>query len=233
MLRWGAGSFNVLGPVNRRSVQATPSGLSLKVFGSRLRERDVAPGSWAAGIFDAAARGELSRAEARAMVIDFTAPSLDTTILASAEMLRLLARTPELWERIRADERLVAPMVAESVRIASPIRGFTRRVAVDTTVDGQPIPAGARVALLFAAANWDERHFADPDEVDLSRPVNQQLGWGHGPHACVGLHLAKLEMTALLHAMRPRVSEIQLLGSGTTLRNNTLQGFVTLPAAFG
>jgi hypothetical protein len=90
MLRWGAATFDALGPVNRRGVRATPAGLALKLFGSRLREADVVPGSWAAGIFAAAARGEISRAEAKAMVIDFTAPSLDTTILASAEMLRLL-----------------------------------------------------------------------------------------------------------------------------------------------
>ena len=232
MLRWGAATFDALGPINRRGVRAARGGLGLKLFGSRLREADVAPGSWAAGIFAAAARGDLSQAEAKAMVIDFTAPSLDTTILASAEMLRLLGQNPELWARIRADEHLVNAMVAESVRIASPIRGFTRRAAVDTTVDGQSIPAGARVALLFASANWDERQFANPDHVDLNRAANQQLGWGHGPHACVGLHLAKLEMSALLHAMRPRVSEIRLLGPGTALRNNTLQGLIALPAAF-
>jgi len=232
MLRWGAATFDALGTVNRRGLRATPGGLGLKLFGARLREADVAPGSWAAGIFAAAARGEISRAEAKAMVIDFTAPSLDTTILASAEMLRLLGQHPALWERIRADEQLVNAMVSESVRIASPIRGFTRRVAEDTRIDGQAIPAGARVVLLFASANWDERQFADPGEVDLSRPANQQLGWGHGPHACVGLHLAKLEMSALLDSMRTRVSEIRLLGPGTALRNNTLQGLVALPASF-
>lgn len=232
MLRWGSATFDALGAINRRGIRATPSGLGLKLFGSRLRETDVVPGSWAAGIFAAAARGEISRAEARAMVIDFTAPSLDTTILASAEMLRLLGQNPDLWERIRADGSLVNAMVAESVRISSPVRGFTRRVAVDTSVGGQPIPAGERVALLFASANWDEDQFADPHRVDLSRAVNQQLGWGHGPHACVGLHLAKLEMSALLNAMRTRVSEIRLHGSGTPLRNNTLQGLVALPASF-
>jgi cytochrome P450 len=166
------------------------------------------------------------------MVIDFTAPSLDTTILASAEMLRLLAETPELWRRIRDDEALIGPMVAESVRIASPIRGFTRHVAVDTHLDGQPLSAGSRVAVLFASANWDERQFPDPFAVNLSRASNEQVGWGHGPHACVGLHLAKMEMSALLRAMRSRVSGIRLLNTGIPLRNNTLQGLASLPAAF-
>jgi hypothetical protein len=107
---------------------------------------------------------------------DFT--RLDTTIFASAEMLRLLAPDPALWQQIRADERLINAMVAESVRISSPTRGFTRRVTVDASIDGQPVQAGSRAALLFASANWDERQFADPFQIDLTRPANQQLGWG-------------------------------------------------------
>ncbi|GAB2458676.1 cytochrome P450 family protein [Jatrophihabitans fulvus] len=233
MLSWAAGTFDALGGVNSRSLRAGGRGLSLKAFGLRLRPQHVAPDSWAAGIFAAADRGDISRAEARAMVIDFTAPSLDTTILASAHMLKLLADRPELWEAVRSDAGLVAPLVAEAVRISSPIRGFTRRVAVDTEVDGQPLRAGRRVALLFAAANSDERQFVEPDAVDLTRPVNQQLGWGHGPHACVGMHLAKLEMAALVEAMRNRVRTVRIDGRGTRLVNNTLQGYASLPASFG
>lgn len=233
MLRWAAATFDSLGGPNVRALRAAPQGLSLKLFGARLRRAAVHPDSWAAGIFAAAERGDISAAEARAMVIDFTAPSLDTTILASAHMIMLLARDPELWDAIRADETLIGPMVAETVRISSPIRGFTRRVAVDTEVAGQPLAAGDRVALLFAAANSDERQFTRPESVDLTRPVNQQLGWGHGPHACVGMHLARLEMAALLSAMRSRVITVTVTGPGTRLLNNTLQGYAALPAAFG
>jgi cytochrome P450 len=83
--------------------------------------------------------------------------------------------------------------------------------------------------LLYAAANRDERHFADPDHFDLHRPNPSHLGWGNGAHACVGMLLAKLELRVLLEAMAPRVQRIAA-GIPTPLRNNTLQGHAALPA---
>jgi cytochrome P450 len=180
-------------------------------------------------VFDAQARGELSAREARALVIDFVAPALDTTILASTYTLWLLGCHPDAWRELRADPSLISAAIVESVRLASPIRGFTRRLAVDHEVGGVAMPKGARFALLFAAANRDETRFPDPDRFDLHRPDGAHLGWGNGTHACVGIHLAKLEMRTLLEAMVPRVETI-VVGTPTPLRNNTLQGIARLPA---
>jgi cytochrome P450 len=57
------------------------------------------------------------------------------------------------------------------------------------------------------------------------------MGWGNGPHTCVGIHLAKLEMRSLLEAMVPRVAAVTV-GEPLPLRNNTLQGIARLPAGF-
>jgi cytochrome P450 len=229
MLRWAAATFDALGPINLRSARATPQALALLRYSRRLRAASVAPGSWAASVFDAQARGELSAREARALVIDFVAPALDTTILALTYMLWLLGRHPDAWRELRADPSLLPAAIVESVRLASPIRGFTRRLSVDHEVGGVAMRKGARVALLFAAANRDETRFPDPDRFDLHRPAGAHLGWGNGPHACVGIHLAKLEMRTLLEAMVPRV-EMIIVGTPTPLRNNTLQGIARLPA---
>jgi cytochrome P450 len=229
LLRWAAAAFDALGPLNRRGLRATPSGLGMLAYSQRLDRSRVVPGSWAASVFDAADRGEISRAEARSMIIDFVAPALDTTILASTHMLWLLGRDVEAWERIRRDPRLVPPAVIEAVRLASPIRGFTRRVGRDADFAGMPLRAGDRVAMLFGAANLDERRYPDPERFDLDRPPGGHLGWGNGPHTCVGIHLAKLEMAALLRALLAQVETIELLGPPTRVRNNTLQGFGTLP----
>ena len=91
--------------------------------------------------------------------------------------------------------------------------------------------AGLATEYLFGAANLDETEFPLPERFDLTRENLVQLGWGHGAHTCVGIHLAKLEMQALLHAMTPRLDAIHVR-SPQRLRNNTLQGFSGLTARF-
>jgi cytochrome P450 len=227
LLAWGAASFNSLGPLNWRGLRAGPTGASLLLYSRMLNRRRVEPGSWAASVFEARGRGELTNAEAKSLVIDFVSPALDTTVLASTHLLWVLARNPEGWQEIRDDPSLIPQAVIENVRLASPIRGFTRRVAKEHGT----LSAGSRVVLLFGAANLDERQFPEPERFDLHRASKIQLGWGNGPHTCVGIHLAKLEMQALLKAMADRVGAIEV-GAPERLLNNTLQGISRLPARF-
>lgn len=229
LLSWGTISFDILGPLNRRGLRATPSSLGMLAYSQRLNRSRVVPGSWAASVFDAADRGEISKVEARNMVIDFIAPSLDTTILASTYMLWLLAENPEAWQRIRRDPELIPAAVVEAVRLASPIRGFTRQVSRKAELGGVRLRAGDRIVLLIGAANLDRRRFPEPRRFDLDRPPGGNLGWGNGPHTCVGIHLAKLEMAALLRALVAQVETIELVGPPRRIRNNTLQGIGSLP----
>jgi cytochrome P450 len=229
LLRWAADTFDVLGPINRRAIGAGPSSLGMLAYSQRLSRSRVVPGSWAASVFDAADRGEISKAEARTMIIDFVAPALDTTILASTYMLWLLGANPDAWQRIRREPELIPAAVVEAVRLASPIRGFTRRVSRDAELGGAPLREGDRMLLLFGAANLDERRFPDPERFDLERPPGGNLGWGNGPHTCVGIHLAKLEMAALLRALVAQIGEIELAGPPRRIANNTLQGIASLP----
>jgi cytochrome P450 len=203
----------------------------LLVYTRRLDEHRVRPGSWAASVFEARDRGELTTPGARAPCIDFVAPALDTTILASTHLLWVLARNTEAWQRIREEPDAIARAVVENVRLASPIRGFTRTLARGHDVECVPLPAGARVAVLFGAANLDERELHDPERLDPARENKVQLGWGNGAHTCVGIHLARLEMQALLRAMVDRVQAIEV-GNPRRLRNNTLQGIAHPPARF-
>jgi cytochrome P450 len=228
LLGWGAAAFDILGPLNRRGLKASPGSIGMLAYSQRLKRSRVVPGSWAASVFDAADRGEIDRTEARNMVIDFIAPSLDTTILASTYMLWLLGENPDACRRIRRDPELIGAAVVEAVRLASPIRGFTRRLSRDAEVGGVSLAKGDRVVLLFGAANTDERRYPDPERFDLDRPPGGHLGWGHGPHTCVGIHLAKLEMAALLRALVAQVETIALAGPPTRIRNNTLQGIGAL-----
>ena len=231
MLRWAAAMFNALGPLNRRSIETLPASVSLMLFAQRLREATVSPGGWAASVFGARNRGEITTSQARGLIIDFVSPSLDTTILASTHLLWVLSGSPQAWEEIVADPALIPAAVIENVRIASPIRGFTRRLARDHEIDGIALPKGARVAVLYGAANHDETHFPHPERYDLHRESGAHVGWGNGPHACAGSNLAKLEMQALLRAMITRVQRIET-SNPKRLRNNTLQGFSGLTGRF-
>lgn len=231
LLTWGRATFDGLGPANDRGLRALYGALDLWRYSRRLRREMVVPGGWAATVFDAADAGEITLLEARTMIIDFVAPSLDTTILASAALLEHVATVDGLWPRLREEPDRIPAAVVESVRLSSPIRGFTRRLSRTADVDGCTLPAGSRVVLLYAAANLDERQFPEPTRFDLDRRPAVNLGWGNGPHTCVGIHLAKLEMQALLRAMVPDVEAIET-GIPTPLHNNTLQGIARLPARF-
>lgn len=231
MLRWAAATFDGLGPANRRARQQLRHSLGLLLFTRRLQPSSVAPGSWAASVFAAQEQGELSAREARALVIDFVAPALDTTILATSHMLWLLGTHPEVWAELRADPSLATAVVMESVRLASPVRCFTRSVSRDHSIGGVELRRGDRVALLYGAANLDEREFADPHAFNIHRPTIAHVGWGNGPHTCVGIHLAKLEMRTLLAHMIPVVESIQV-ADREPLRNNCLQGAASLRATF-
>jgi len=231
MLRWAAAAFNSLGVMNLRGLAAVPVMQGLGRYVRDLNRQGVTPGGWADRLFDAADRGEISGSEARAMIIDYVGPALDTTILATGHMLWRLATTPGAYDALRADPALIPGVVNESVRLASPIRGFTRFATEDFALDGVVIPKGQRALILFASANRDPGRYPDPDRFDVRRNPRDQVGWGHGPHVCVGMHLARLEMETLLARLIARVERIEA-DRPTLAWNNVLQGFARLPARF-
>ena len=231
MLRWASATFNLLGVLNLRGILSIPLLMQMQRFSGKLDRSLVVPGGWADRLFDAADKGELSRAEAKAMIIDYVAPALDTTILATGHMLWRLAVTPGAYDALRAAPELVPSVVNESVRLASPIRGFTRYAVEGFALGDTTIPKDARVLVLFASANHDERHYEAPEEFNIRRNPRDHVGWGHGPHSCVGMHLARLEMEIILDSLLRHVSSLEA-GAPQLAYNNVLQGFKTLPMKF-
>lgn len=231
LLKWGRVAFDANGPVtNRRALRTAPGAIGLWLYATRLNRSRVADNSWADSVLTAGERGDVGRSEAKSMVLDFITPSLDTTILAAAQMLWNLGEQPEAWHRLRSSPDLIPAAVMEAARLASPIRGFVRTASRDHTIDGVHISAGERIAMLFASANMDETQFPEPERFDLNRRGGN-LAWGYGAHACVGMHLSKMEMAALLQAMVPRVEQIQV-SRPYPLINNGLQGLSAFTATF-
>lgn len=228
MLKWSKATFNMIGAVNLHSLLSLPTVFDMLRFQRGFRPEHAAPGSWVRRLFDLRDTGELTHHQALGMVIDYIAPSLDTTIFASGNMLERFARHPDQWEKLRANSELVPGAVNEALRIDPVIRAFSRLAAREAVVDGVTIREGERLLVVFGAANADPRRYEDPDQFDITRDARDHMAFGHGVHACAGAGLARLEMEVLLRALLERVARIEV-GKPTSAMNNTLFGFKKLP----
>ncbi|UPJ65494.1 cytochrome P450 [Bradyrhizobium sp. 191] len=229
MLRWAAATFNVLGSMNARACTALKDVQEMRAYlgGDEIRGR-LRSGSWGDRIFAAADRGEVEPERCPVLMRDYLGPSLDTTIFATANLVLLFGRHPAQWDLVRNDPPLIPNAINEALRLESPVRGFTRHLAADATIGGLTIPRESRLLLLYASANRDEQKWQDPERFDVKRRANDHLGFGNGTHMCAGLHLARLEMTALLEVLVERVAGFEI-GEPVLALNNVLRGLASLP----
>lgn len=146
-----------------------------------------------------------------------------------ASALYRFAAHPEEWDKVRNDRSLIPSAFAEVLRLHTPVHHFTRVVMSDQEIDGVVLPAGTRVLIMYACANRDERHYADPDRFDVNRNPNDHLAFGRGIHLCVGHNLAKMEGHALLAELADRVSRFEFAGETEWQINNALHGPSHLP----
>ena len=137
---------------------------------------------------------------------------LDTTTSAIALALAHLADHPADRARLLADPDLLDTAVEEFVRLATPVQGLGRTVTRDTTLGGCPLRAGDRVFLLWASGNRDPQAFDRPDEAVLDRHPNHHLGFGAGPHRCVGSHAGKLMVKIALQELLPWLGDYRIAG---------------------
>jgi cytochrome P450 len=229
MLRWAAATFDALGGMNARGEAALPHIRELHAY---CRDETtigrLKPDGWAAAIWRSAERGDIAKDKCPFMMRDYISPSLDTTIFATGSLIWFLGRNPEQWDIVRENPGLISSAINEAIRLESPIRGFTRVATENVEFDGVELPAGSRVLVLYASANRDERKWEEPEKFDVRREARDHLGFGIGAHVCAGMHLARLEMTALIAAFARRVGRFEL-GEPTRAVNNVLRGFARLP----
>jgi cytochrome P450 len=229
MMQWSMGMFNCFGPMNERSRNALPV-LSEMMHYARTHAvpGKLKPGSWAEAIHEAASAGEVPPEAVPVMMIDYMGPSLDTTIFAIASGVWLFANHPDQWDVVRNDPAMIPPAINEILRMEAPIQGFSRYVARDYDLDGIPLPAGSRAIVFYGAANRDPQQFADPDRFDIRRAnAGRHMSFGAGPHMCLGMNLAKLEMRALFGALARRVKRFRIEREERVI-NNVLRGFSRL-----
>lgn len=230
LIAWGGATFDILGPLNWQAVKAIPRTLQMLLFARRVvRKRSVLDGSMAHELLRAADDGKLTHADCPALMIDYIAPSLDTTISSISNAIYLLATHPEQWQLLKSDPGLLSNAINEVVRFESPLRAFARQVRSETEIGGTPIPAGARVLVMYASANRDEDEWDQPETFDIRRDAGRQIGFGNGAHACAGQGLARMETAAMLRALLERVDRIEVTGEPAWAVNNIIHRHHHLP----
>jgi cytochrome P450 len=143
-----------------------------------------------------------------------------------------LLEHPEAQDALRADPGLMPAAAEEMLRWWTPVMTFRRTATADCELGGQPIRAGDKVVVSFASANRDEAVFADADGFDIRRHPNPHLVFGHGPHFCLGSHLARAQMRALFAEVLSRTSALDFAGQPSYLRSNFQRGVKRLPVAW-
>jgi len=157
---------------------------------------------------------------------------IETTTAALGNAAALLDRERGERKRLLEDPSRIPTAVEETLRFDSPVQGLTRTLTRDVELHGRRLGKGERVHMLFAAANRDERVFAEPERFDTGRDPNPHLAFGFGVHFCLGASLARLELRIgleelLARAPRYEVTDEKLL----RVRSDTNRLFVRLPVA--
>lgn len=148
----------------------------------------------------------------------------EATVHAVGNSLLALAIQPEAYRQLTEGAVSISSAIDELLRFDSPLQMFERWVLKDTTVDGVPLVAGAKVGLLFGSANHDGDLFAEPSRLDLGRKPNPHVSFGAGLHYCVGAPLAKVELEAAIGRLAKRVKGLELRASSDRIESLVFRG---------
>ena len=153
----------------------------------------------------------------------------DTTRYSIAAGLQALARQPGLLAQLQSGA-VWDTMADEVIRWATPAIYFRRTATRDFDMHGKTVRAGDKVLYWFVSGNRDDTAFSDPMRVDLARTPNRHLAFGQGgPHVCLGMWLARLEVRILFQELAKRVRTVEPAGEHRYLRSNFVGGIKELP----
>jgi cytochrome P450 len=199
----------------RDMLRALPAALSFVRYLRNLVERrraDPEDDLITALIRAEEAGDRLSEDELLAMAFLLLVAGHETTVNLIASGTLALLEHPEQTERLRRAPSLTKTAVEELLRYASPVEMATERYArEDAEIGGRRIPRGELVLAVLGSANRDERHFEDPDVLDLARDPNRHLAFGRGGvHHCLGAPLARMEGHIALTTLLRRFPDARL-----------------------
>jgi cytochrome P450 len=159
---------------------------------------------------------------------------VETTYRSLGNLLFALLSHREQFEAVKADRSLLPQAIEEAVRWDAPLLNITRVTTRETELGGVKIPAGCSVMPMLGAANRQEDRYPEPDEFDIFRAAKGNVGWGHGVHVCLGMHLARMEMRVAMNLLIDRLPNLRFDPEADDLhiRGQVFRSPAALPVVF-
>ncbi|MDT5010693.1 MAG: hypothetical protein QOH57_2310 [Mycobacterium sp.] len=159
---------------------------------------------------------------------------VETTYRSLGNLLFALLSDPDQLNAVRDDRSLLPQAIEEAVRWEPPLLTITRVANRDTELGGVAIPAGSSVMPMLGSANRQDDRFSDPNRFDIFRDGKPNIGWGHGVHVCLGMHLARLEMRVALNLLFDRLPNLRMdpQADDPHIRGQVFRSPTSLPVVF-
>jgi cytochrome P450 len=159
----------------------------------------------------------------------------ETTYRATGNFLFGLLTHPDQLAALRDDRSLMTQAVEEAIRWESPLLITSRDSTVESEVAGTVIPAGCQVVAHVGSANHDDARWEDPEDFDIFREQKPHAAFGFGPHMCLGMHLARMEMRVAVGAVLDRLDDVRLApdAEDVHIHGERFRSPTSLPVLFG
>ncbi len=169
---------------------------------------------------------QLSEHEFDLFVLLLSVAGNETTRNATAQGMLAFLENPDQWQLLKSDPgKYIDGAVEEVLRYGTPVMQFRRTVTSDMELHGQVIKEGEAIVMYYISANRDADVFTDPDTFDITRSPNPHLAFGGGgPHHCLGVTLARLEMRIMFEVLLDHVHHFELVEPPSRLRSNFIHG---------
>ncbi|MFP6609399.1 MAG: cytochrome P450 [Deltaproteobacteria bacterium] len=219
LLDWAMAGTEVLAgttTLERLALVAGKAGAMSAYLGEHLQRAMVgSKGELPPDVIGALARGVkdglISESDGVAILLVLVGAGGESTTSLTGSAVRILAEQPELQQELRGNPTLISEFVEEALRLESSFRAHYRHVKHGTKLGDVELPEGARILLLWAAANRDPETFDNPDSVNIRRPrLREHLAFGRGMHFCLGARLARLESRVILEELLARTRSFSL-----------------------
>jgi len=158
----------------------------------------------------------------------------ETTYRSSGNLLYLLLTHSDQLDAVRADRSLLPQAIEEALRVEAPLLTITRTATCAVEIGGVSLAAGEGISTHIGSANHDETRWDDAETFDIFRPALPHIAFAHGPHMCLGMHLARLETRALLNRVLDRLPDLALNPGDTDphIRGQVFRSPTALPVTF-
>ena len=203
-------------------------------FGLAADRRENPGDDLFSGLVNAEVDGDrLTDADIAAFFVLLAVAGNDTTRQTTSHALKALTdfRDQRAWLLEDFDNR-IGGAVEEFIRWATPVMTFRRTAAKDVEIGGQAISAGEKVVMFYSSGNFDTEVFEHPERLDLGRSPNPHVGFGGGGvHFCLGAHVARAQLRAIIGELLHQLPDIQA-GEPAYVPGNFIHGIRSMPCTF-